>query len=227
MDGHGLLDFDLCFFNGIIRTIFVQKPINLELLLGGWSPNFLSPADGCIFNGRCNTKSWARCMLFDRIYHATCSKVVLIICNHCTSGRFVGPAKHQLLNGLHGLSKANLPFMNAIGRFMRVNNQSTTWKVQPTLASTLTHGSTWHDFVKNFLVSHASPCRSFGCFQLGFLRSLFDQFHLAGQLVAFQPGYEISLENDGLIRSKQCSMLFNVLFLRTGWYVSRKDHDIW
>ena len=61
-------------------------------------------------------------------------------------------------------------------------------------------------------MSHASPCRSFGCFQLGFLRSLFDQFHLAGQLVAFQPEYEISLENDGLIRSKQCSMLFNVLF---------------
>lgn len=149
MDGHGLLDSDLCFFNGIIQTIYVQKTFFLELLLGGWSPNFLSPADGCIFNGRCNTKSWARCMLFDRIYHATCSKVVLIICNHCTSGRFVGPAKHQLLNGLHGLYSAlenscipkSLPFMNAIGRFMRVNNQSTTWKVQPTLASTLTH---WH-----------------------------------------------------------------------------------
>lgn len=98
-------------------------------------PNFLSPADGCIFNGRCNTKSWARGMLFDRIYHATCSKVVLIICNHGTSGRFVGPAKHQLLNRLHGLYSAlensyipkNLPFMNAVGRFMRVNNQSTTW----------------------------------------------------------------------------------------------------
>ena len=27
------------------------------------------------------------------------NKVVLIICNHCTSRRFVGPAKHQLLHG--------------------------------------------------------------------------------------------------------------------------------
>ena len=113
-------------------------------------PNFLSPADGCILNGRCITKSWARCMLFDRIYHATCCKVVLIICNHCTSGRFVGPAKHQLLHGLYGLYSLysalensyipkNLPFMNAIGRFMRVNNQSTTWESSTQKETTYPH----------------------------------------------------------------------------------------